>query len=55
MGEKRNRKKLYDARLDVKIPKYQLEYVKKRAKEDHMSVSEWIRNLLYESSRWKTF
>ena len=55
MGEMRNRKKFYDAELKVKLPKYQLEYVKKRAKEEHMTVSEWIRNLLLETSRWKTF
>lgn len=55
MGEKRNKPKFFDAELKVKLPKYQLEYVKKRAKEEDMTVSEWVRNLLYETSRWKTF
>ena len=55
MVEKRKKKKFYDARLDVKLPKYMLEYVQKRAKEEHMTVSEWVRKLLLETSRWKTF
>jgi len=55
LGEKRNRKKFYDAKLEVKLPKYLLEYVKKRAKEEHISASQWVRNLLHESSKWKNF
>ena len=52
MGEIRNRKKKFDTVLNVKLSRYQLEYIKKRAKEENISVSKWIRNLIFESSRW---
>ena len=52
MGELRNKKKYYDAEMKVKLPKYLYEYVKKRAKEKNITVSEWVRDLLFETSKW---
>lgn len=55
MVEKRKRPKFNDARLNIKLPKSQLEYIKKRAKNKNMTVSQWIRYVISETSRWTNF
>lgn len=55
MGEIRNRKKFYTKKVEVNLTEGEYIYVKKRAKDEKISMSELIRRVLIESSRWKNF
>lgn len=55
MGEKRKRPKFNNAELHIKLPESQLEYIKKRAKKKNMTVSQWVRYVISEASRWTNY
>lgn len=55
MGEIRNKKKFYTKKFEVKLTEGEYGYIKKRAKEEKITMSELVRRIIIESSRWKTF